>query len=68
MPALRQHSANFTDMVEPTAFPTGDHRSASAIDFGQSADINFHLPTGEPNTPSRSNRNRDRKSANGTRY
>jgi hypothetical protein len=50
-------------MYEPTTSPTDDRRSANAIDFGQSADIDWHKPTGEPKTSSRGRRSHSRKSA-----
>jgi hypothetical protein len=66
MPALRHQSSHSIEMYEPTANPIDDQRSANAIDFGQSAAIDWHKPTGEPNTSSRGRQSRNRKSASPT--
>jgi hypothetical protein len=48
MPALRRQSVHPIEMYEPTTSPTDDRRSANAIDFGQSADIDWHIGTSQP--------------------
>ena len=54
---MRHHSANSISSHELPPDNSHDY-SASSVDFGdRSSDINFNLNPGEPNTPSRNDRN-----------
>jgi hypothetical protein len=51
LPQLRHPSS--ANSISSFELPTDNlGHSASSVDFGQHAEINFNLPPGEPNTPS----------------
>jgi hypothetical protein len=69
LPPLRhQSSANSISSFDNLVDTDNLGHSASSVDFGRHTEINFNLPPGEPNTPSRNEQHKrnGKKSANVT--